>query len=200
MNLHMTRRKALALLAIGIAFLCSSWGVGENDRPNILVIIADDCTHNDLALYGGQNAKTPRIDTFARESLVFNKAYVSEAMCQPCRSEMYSGQHPIRNGAAWNHSGSRLDTKTLPHFMGDLGYRVALSGKTHIKPKETFPFEYSGKGNNPEESLRLAKELISKDMADTQSWTNLGNAYMSYFFASSLDREDLFRALKAYHR
>ena len=87
MNLHMTRRKALALLAIGIAFLCSSWGVGENDRPNILVIIADDCTHNDLALYGGQNAKTPRIDTFARESLVFNKAYVSEAMCQPCRSE-----------------------------------------------------------------------------------------------------------------
>ena len=50
-------------------------------------------------------------------------------------------------------------------------------------------------GNNPDESLRLAKELISKDMADTQSWTNLGNAYMSYFFASSLDREDLFRSL-----
>ena len=53
----------------------------------------------------------------------------------------------------------------------------------------------SNLGNNPDESLRLAKELISKDMADTQSWTNLGNAYMSYFFASSLDREDLFRSL-----
>ena len=41
---------------------------------------------------------------------------------------------------------------------------------------------------------------MSRDMSDTQSWTNLGNAYMSYFFASSLDREDLLRALKAYHR
>lgn len=141
MNLHMAGRKALTLLAIGIAFVCSSWGVSENGRPNVLVIIADDCTHNDLPLYGGQNAKTPRIDALAKESLIFNKAYVSEAMCQPCRSEMYSGQHPIRNGAAWNHSGSRLDTKTLPHFMGDLGYRVGLAGKVHVTPKAVFPFE-----------------------------------------------------------
>ncbi len=110
-------------------------------KPNILVIIADDCTHNDLPLYGGENAKTPRIDAFAKEGLIFNKAYVSEAMCQPCRSEMYSGQHPIRNGAAWNHSGSRVDTKTLPHFMGDLGYRVGLAGKVHVTPKAVFPFE-----------------------------------------------------------
>lgn len=141
MKLRMPSRKALSLLAIGIAFIASAWGAGGNDRPNILVIIADDCTHNDLPLYGGENAKTPRIDAFAKEGLVFNKAYVSEAMCQPCRSEMYSGQHPVRNGAAWNHSGSRVDTKTLPHFMGDLGYRVGLAGKVHVTPKAVFPFE-----------------------------------------------------------
>jgi len=110
-------------------------------RPNVLIIIADDCTFNDLPLYGGQNARTPRIDQLAAEGLVFDQAYLSEAMCQPCRSEMYSGQHPMRNGAAWNHSGSRPDTKSLPHFLGELDYRVGLTGKVHVTPKQAFPFE-----------------------------------------------------------
>lgn len=111
------------------------------EQPNVLIVIADDCTHNDLPLYGGRNAKTPHIDQLAGEGLLFNHAYLSEAMCQPCRSEMYSGQHPMRNGAAWNHSGSRPDTKSLPHYLGSLGYRVGLSGKVHVTPKSAFPFE-----------------------------------------------------------
>lgn len=111
------------------------------DRPNVLIIIADDCTFNDLPLYGGQNAKTPNLDKLASQGLVFNHAYLSEAMCQPCRSELYSGQHPMRNGSAWNHSGSRPDTKSLPHYLGDLGYRVGLTGKVHVTPRKAFPFE-----------------------------------------------------------
>ena len=111
------------------------------ERPNVLIIIADDCTYNDLPLYGGENAKTPHIDKLAREGLTFNQAYLSEAMCQPCRSELYSGQHPMRNGAAWNHSGSRPETKSLPHYLGDLNYRVGLSGKVHVTPQPSFPFE-----------------------------------------------------------
>ena len=59
MNLHMLGRKAFSLFSIGFAFAVSAWSAAENDRPNILVIIADDCTHNDLPLYGGENAKTP---------------------------------------------------------------------------------------------------------------------------------------------
>lgn len=56
------------------------------------------------------------------------------------------------------------------------------------------------KGNNTEESLRLAKEAVSKDMQDTRSWYNLGNAYMSHFFSVSFSREDLQRALRAYNK
>ena len=140
MDMKRINRASVFCSAFVLALVLSSATAGAS-KPNILVIIADDCTHNDLPLFGGQNAKTPRIDAFAKQGLVFNKAYVSEAMCQPCRSEMYSGQHPIRNGAAWNHSGSRLDTKTLPHFMEDLGYRVGLAGKVHVTPKAVFPFE-----------------------------------------------------------
>ena len=124
------------LFLLGLVF-----PVSAATRPNVLIIIADDCTYNDLPLYGGQNARTPHIDKLASEGLTFNHAYLSEAMCQPCRSELYSGQYPMRNGAAWNHSGSRPETRSLPHYLGDLGYRVGLSGKVHVTPASSFPFE-----------------------------------------------------------
>ena len=111
------------------------------DRPNFLIIMADDCTHNDLPVYGGQNAVTPNIDKLAREGLVFNKAYLSEAMCQPCRAELFSGKYPMSNGCAWNHSASFPSLKSMPHYLGKAGYRVGLAGKLHVKPESAFPFE-----------------------------------------------------------
>jgi tetratricopeptide (TPR) repeat protein len=107
-------------------------------------------------------------------------------------------------GGAWNRLGTCMWKKGDVQLAHDCWQNTLMhsSDGEHMKDamrKLSMAFR-SGAGNNPDESLRLAKELISRDMSDTQSWTNLGNAYMSYFFASSLDREDLFRALKAYHR
>lgn len=111
------------------------------EQPNFLIVMADDCTYSDLPVYGGPNARTPNIDRLAREGLVFNRAYLASAMCQPCRAELYTGQYPMRNGCAWNHSASRPTTKSMPHHLGKLGYRVGLSGKVHVQPSEAFPFE-----------------------------------------------------------
>ena len=60
-------------------------------KPNFLIIMADDCTYNDLPVYGGKNAKTPNIDSLVKSGLTFNQAYLATAMCQPARSELYSG-------------------------------------------------------------------------------------------------------------
>jgi len=116
----------------------------KRTKPNFLIIMADDCTHNDLPVYGGQNAVTPNIDKLASEGLVFNRAYLGSAMCQPCRAELYSGLYPMRNGCAWNHSASRPDITTMPHHLGALGYRVGLAGKVHVKPDKTFTFTKVG--------------------------------------------------------
>ncbi len=113
-------------------------------KPNILIIMADDCTHNDLPVYGGQNAATPNIDKLASDGLVFNRAYLASAMCQPCRAELYTGLYPMRNGCAWNHSASRPDVTSMPHHLKPLGYRVGLAGKVHVKPEKVFPFEKIG--------------------------------------------------------
>jgi N-sulfoglucosamine sulfohydrolase len=109
-------------------------------QPNILIILADDCTFSDLAIYGGQNAKTPNIDRLASQGLVFEKAYVTAAMCQPCRAELYTGQQPMRNGCAWNHSACRAETKSLPHHLAPAGYRTGIAGKVHVTPKPCFTF------------------------------------------------------------
>ena len=121
--------------------LASATSLWARELPNFLVIMADDCTYNDLPVYGGRNAKTPNIDRLAREGLVFDRAYLSEAMCQPCRAELFTGQFPTRNGCAWNHSASRNTVTSMPQHLGRHGYRVGLAGKMHVKPKKAFPFE-----------------------------------------------------------
>lgn len=129
------------LLLFALVLVTTPLAFGAMDRPNVLIIMADDCTYSDLPSYGGKNAKTPNLDALAKQSLVFDRAYLCSAMCQPCRAEMYSGQYPMRNGCAWNHSASRPSTRSLPHYLGDLDYRVGLAGKVHVSPRKAFPFE-----------------------------------------------------------
>jgi uncharacterized sulfatase len=136
------------ILTLASVMVCSGTAKGafattvaNQSRPNFLIVLADDCTYNDLPLYGGQNARTPHLDALAKDGLVFNRAYLSMSICQPCRSELYTGQFPLRNGCAWNHSVSRPTTRSLPQFLGALGYRVGIAGKVDVFPKKCFPFE-----------------------------------------------------------
>ncbi len=73
------------------AVLLLAAAASARDRPpNFLVIIAGDVTCNDLPLYGGTNIETPNIDRLASQGLTFNQAYLSMAMCNPCRTELYT--------------------------------------------------------------------------------------------------------------
>ena len=129
-----------AAMAVAAKGASGAAEAAQRPRPNYLLIAADDCSFNDLPLYGGKNAATPNIDRLASEGTVFNRAYVSSAMCQPCRSELYTGLYPMRNGCAWNHAASRPDTTSMPHHLRSLGYRVGITGKVHVEPAKAFPF------------------------------------------------------------
>ena len=129
------------LRLLTILLLASSLSTTAAEKPNVLIIMADDCTHNDLPLYGGQNAKTPNIDALAAQGLTFDKAYLCSAMCQPCRAELFTGKYPMSNGCAWNHSASRPNIKSMPQVLSRQGYRVGIAGKIHVKPDDVFPFE-----------------------------------------------------------
>jgi len=147
------------------ATLSAATGLGaekhsaKTRRPNILFILADDCTYNVLGCFGGKDVKTPNIDALARQGMTFTRAYSAMSMCAPFRAELYTGLYPVRNGVAWNHSIAKPGTKSVCHHMKALGYRVGLSGKKHASPASVFPFE-SPKGFPAGQGIR---EFMTKD-------------------------------------
>jgi len=128
-------------------------------KPNIVFILADDCTNWDIGCYGSNDSSTPNIDKLAAEGIKFNRCYQAAPMCSPTRHNIYTGLYPVKTGAYPNHTQAYPDTKSIVHYLKPLGYRVALAGKTHILPKEVFPFEYLAGGldfNGVEEFLKEA--------------------------------------------
>jgi N-sulfoglucosamine sulfohydrolase len=121
----------------------------QAEKPNLVFIIADDCTYRDIGCYGGQ-AHTPNIDKLAGEGMKFESCFQSAPMCSPTRHNIYTGLYPVKSGAYPNHTFALPGTKSIAHYLKPLGYRVALSGKTHIGPKDVFPFEYTVKNKNPD--------------------------------------------------
>ena len=126
-----------------------SWA---EDQPNLLFVIADDCTFRDIGCYGGQ-AYTPNIDRLATEGMQMTHCFQCAPMCSPTRHNIYTGQYPVKTGAYPNHTATYDSVRNVTHYLKPLGYRVALSGKTHIGPRSSFPFEYSGKKNPDMQAL-----------------------------------------------
>jgi iduronate 2-sulfatase len=124
------KRLLLALLVLSFVILHSSFAA---ERPNMLLILADDCTFSDLAIYGGQNAKTPNIDRLAARGMRFDLAYCNQAVCAPSRFTLMLGSHSTSTGL--NGLGSSMrkllpDAVTLPqHFAEHGGYRTESVGK-----------------------------------------------------------------------
>lgn len=111
-------------------------------QPNMVFILADDCSYWDLGTYGSKDAITPNIDKLATDGMKFTRAYQAAPMCSPTRHNLYTGLYPVKTGAYPNHTMAKEGTKSIAHYLKPLGYRVALVGKTHISPEEVFPFEY----------------------------------------------------------
>jgi len=110
-------------------------------RPNVVIVIGDDMTWRDCEPYGNAEVKTPNMARLAREGMCLDAMFTATAMCAPTRQQLYTGLYPVRNGAYPNHSKVYPGVKSLARYLKDLGYRVALTGKTHFGPPESFPFE-----------------------------------------------------------
>ena len=136
------KRRDFLLGAVGAGFVAGLARGQPKTKPNFLVILSDDHGRLYAGCYGAKGPRTPNIDRLAGEAMLFSHAFTATAMCAPSRSMLYTGLFPHRNGAHPNHSAVRPGTKSLPHYLKPLGYRVALAGKTHIKPRACFPFEY----------------------------------------------------------
>jgi uncharacterized sulfatase len=152
----------IALLIM--AFLSSGACFVRAAPPNLLLVIADDCTYRDMEVYGGQ-AQTPHLNRLAAEGMKFTHCFQAAPMCSPTRHCLYTGLYPVKSGAYPNHTMAYEWVKSIAHYLEPAGYTTHLSGKTHIQPKSVFPFQYSGKNNNPDPAALAA---VLEDHRETQ--------------------------------
>ena len=107
-------------------------------KTNFVLFIADDCSHWDLSCYGSQNVNTPNIDRLASEGMRFTRCFQAAPMCSPTRHNLMTGMYPTKTGAYPNHTFAEDGTESVVQYLRPHGYRVALSGKRHIAPREIF--------------------------------------------------------------
>jgi len=119
-----------------VLFLILCVTFGRANKPNILVIVADDMGYSDLGCYGGE-IKSPHLDGLAKQGLRFTNFYVNN-MCWPTRASLLSGLYPetVLTRKKPGGRGLRRETTLLPEALKSEGYATFMSGKWHLSNSE----------------------------------------------------------------
>ena len=107
------------------------------DKPNVIVIMADDLGYGDISANGATALKTPNIDRLAAEGLRFTSGYCSASTCTPTRYSFLTGNYAFRHKGTGiappnGHLVVPPDTFTIADVAKAAGYKTAVIGKWHL--------------------------------------------------------------------
>ena len=106
----------------------------DNDKPNILLIMADDVGSDAIGCYGGQSYPTPHIDALAAGGMKFNHGY-SMPVCHPSRISLMTGRYPFRfgkEGMKWGGYPKAAEGISIGDRMKNGGYATVVAGKWQL--------------------------------------------------------------------
>lgn len=119
------------------------------EKPNIVLILADNLGYGDLGCYGSTKQRTPHLDRMAKEGMRFTDFYVSSGVCTPSRASIMTGCYPRRVGlhytdpdqqVLWPMSPNGLnpDEITVAEVLKSRGYATFIIGKWHLGDQLPF--------------------------------------------------------------
>lgn len=123
---------------LAVALVCHGLLVdaSADERPNIVLFLADDLGWADVGFHGSE-IRTPNIDAIAQRGVVLDSFYV-QPTCTPTRIALMTGRYPFRSGGhicvlrAFHQHGVPLDERFLSQALQDAGYKTAITGKWHL--------------------------------------------------------------------
>ena len=118
------------------------------DRPNIILIMADDIGYECFGCYGSEQYATPRIDALAREGMRLTHFH-AQPLCTPTRVKLMTGLSNVRNYAAF--SVLRPGQRTIGDYFKEAGYQTMIGGKWQLLGAEHYAERFRGKGVRPED-------------------------------------------------
>ena len=191
-NKYINNMKSLFVFFIscftGLAHTNPVFCQSASERPNILIILADDMGYSDIGCYGGE-ANTPNLDQLATEGLRFRSFY-NAARCCPTRASLLTGVYPHEAGMGGMVSSIESEptpgpyqgylnqqTVTLAEALKQGGYRTYMSGKWHVGERaEHWPRQrgfdrYFGLISGASSYFELVEEAIVRQMVhDDDRW------------------------------
>ena len=155
--------------AFAVAMLMASGAVAE--KPNFVIVLADDVSWSSFGCVdAGLYTRTPNIDKLATQGVRFENFSCSAAQCSPARHELYTGMLPPSSGVFGNGYKPREAYKNMVNYLGELGYDVGLTGKTHFTTptpfKEIPGFTVGANEQAPTWELSGVKQFIETSQAE----------------------------------
>lgn len=123
---------------------CGETFAAEANRPNIVLVLADDLGYGDLGCYEATDVRTPHLDQFAKEGLRLTSCYAGNANCSPSRTALMTGRTPTRVGVRnWIPQDSPVHVGrneiTVATLLKNAGYSTCHVGKWHMNGEFNQP-------------------------------------------------------------
>lgn len=137
------------IFPFGFLLFACVLGNAQTQRPNVIVICADDLGYGDLSCYGATKLQTPNVDQLAQGGIRFTNGHATSSTCTPSRYALMTGQYPWRKQGTGILPGDAAliiptDKTSLPSLFKKSGYQTGIVGKWHLGLGEQVEKNWNG--------------------------------------------------------